>query len=263
MMRLLVYISIIIPFQTSLSQEIAFQPPNNRACEGEKIVDRSISFGDYLILTGSSDEQMCHFIEIQQNKKTVYFEEDYGTHYTLGKDTIEETNPFLNLESNTTQLIFSKWTGGAHCCFSLYIFDLSESFKEIANIEGGNFHPELKDLNGDSIPEILVTDDILAYVFSSFAWSATGKVVLEYREGQYEVEPNYMIKAAPQLNSFSEKIQSWQNEILQFEGFDQMPYEFMQSITDLVYSGNTQAALDLIEIVWPSSKPGKVDFINE
>ncbi len=183
--------------------------------------------------------------------------------FCFGDDIIEEHESLFDLAGKgNANLVLSKWTGGAHCCYSLFIFELGQDLKSIAHIEGGNFLPYLEDLNKDSIPEIKVTDDFLAYQFSSFAYSANADVVLEYREGAYGVAADYMKKPAPDFRSLNKKISSWQKAFRQTEAGDHPPRPFIQTITDLVYSGNKDMALDVIDRAWPTDIPGKADFVR-
>jgi hypothetical protein len=78
---------------------------------------------------------------------------------------------------------------------SLLVFNLGSKFEKVAEIYGGNFDPEIIDLDRDGIPEIRVTDDFLAYRFSSFAYSATADVILKYANGRCSVASELLDRA--------------------------------------------------------------------
>ena len=185
-------------------------------CQENPVTVAEKSHADYQIRISSAGEQSCQTLEILKGGKLLYHDEKIGGHFYFGDDIIEEHESLFDLAGNgNVNLVFSKWTGGAHCCYSLYIFELGQDLKSIAHIDGGNFLPYLEDLNKDGIPEIKVTDDFLAYQFSSFAYSATADVVLKYRDGAYSVAAEYMKKPAPDFRSLLRKMPSWQKKFHQ------------------------------------------------
>lgn len=258
---------LIFPVESpSLNERFANNSGNDPTCRKNAFIVKAVVHHDYQINISSSGDQLCRTLDILKNGETIYHDEEIGGYFYLGDDFNENENreSFLNLpESEATSLIVSKWTGGMHCCFSMFIFELGHDFKVVANIDGGNFQPLLKDLNGDGIPEVEITDDFLAYQFSSFAYSATAEVVLEYRNGTYEVMAEFMRKPAPDFEFLSRDILSWQKEFSHNQSGDYPPPKFIQAVTDLYYTGNKNLALEVIERSWPTSIPGKQRFIHE
>jgi hypothetical protein len=60
--------------------------------------------------------------------------------------------------------IVSDWSGGAHCCFTLRIFELGKQFKEIAKIEAGHSDgAKFVDLDHDGFYEFEGNDWAFAY----------------------------------------------------------------------------------------------------
>ena len=80
------------------------------------------------------------------------------------------------------ELVFSGFSGGAHCCFDLTIVSLrphapAPYHLEMANAEYITF----KDLDGDKKPEIITRDDQYSYGLGlCFACSAGVRVVTHY-----------------------------------------------------------------------------------
>ncbi len=232
-------------------------------CRDHPVVEKTKQFKGFTITIGRAGDFFCHFVEVKKRDHILYRDQEIGGYFYFGSDTEKIESPFRRLKpGGHLNLIFSKWTGGAHCCYSLLVFDLDDGFRIVANIEGGNFTPAFKDIDGDGIPEIEVEDDFLAYRFSSFASSAIGHVVLKLREGQYAVAPELMRKPpAFVLHRLSRKLSSWQ-KALRNTAAPELPQSFMQAITDLTFTGNKKAALSLIDRVWPADRPGKADFVN-
>ncbi|MBI2606087.1 MAG: hypothetical protein HYW49_08410 [Deltaproteobacteria bacterium] len=208
-------------------------------------------FGNYRIRISYANERMCQHLDIFKQDKVAFHEEGIDNHYDL-----ESKWP-----GHGTQMAVSKWTGGAHCCMSLLIFELGDKFRKIADIYGGNFDPEIIDLDHDGIPEIQITDDFLAYRFSSFASSAKGSVILKYSNGEYFLAEEMMKHAPPSESSLKKRIPAWRKEFLE-HGPDWPPESFIQTLTDLVFTGNGDRASEFVDQVWPKDLAGKEEFVK-
>jgi len=192
----------------------------------------------------------------------LFHDEEIGGYYFLNDRFEKHGNSLFFLPGkNNPHFVFSKWTGGAHCCYSLHIFSLGKDFRKVASIDGGNSQPILKDLDGDRIPEIEVLDDFLAYQFSSFAMSAFGTVVLKYSYGKYQVSSELMKKPPPSPNHWKSKIESWKNDLRRKDPDWPSP-SLIQTMTDLIFTGNKKVAFDLIHSIWPPDVSGKNNFLT-
>ena len=238
------------------------QKPSHPLCHENPIIMDQAEHEDYQIIISHAGDHMCRTLDIIKNGELVYHDEEIGGHFYFGVDIDQGSEAFPDLFSNdVVSLVISKWTGGAHCCYSLQIFELGREFKIVANIEGGNFQPYFEDLDNDGVPEIRVTDDFLAYLFSSFAYSATAEVVLKYSQGTYRVAPELMRRPAPDLRSIDQKVRSWEKEFREINAGTYPPAEFIQTITDLYFTGHKELAKQVINWSWPSDVPGKSEFI--
>ncbi len=219
--------------------------------------------GNIEVKVSRNEEYTCQLIEISDGNRTLFQDAMIGGYFYLGPDA-EHGQPFREVTgSNSKNLVISYWTGGAHCCFALRIFDIEDGLDEIAFLETGNYMPTFVDLDGDGIFEIHVMDDFLAYQFSSFAASATADVILKYIGGKYVVAPEFMVKPPTDLNSLQNEIADWRALIQESGDIDQLPYPFMTAVTDLIFSGHRETAERLIDITWPASGPSKNEFLQE
>ncbi len=244
--------------------ENSFIKENHEACESNFETLDEHSQGAHDIKIYQANDWGCVLIDIFKNGTLVYHKEGIGTHFYMGIDWQEEIKPLIHLtHKSIPNLIVSEWTGGAHCCFLLHIFELGEEFRKIATIDGGNYYPQLEDLDKDGIFEIKLYDDFLAYIFSSFAWSAIGEVVLKYSYGSYQIAPEFMTQAPPTLSSYNSRLGNWREEFGHLTGNDPAPQSFIQEITNLAFSGNEEIAFELIDYAWPQDTPGKELFVQE
>lgn len=232
-------------------------------CVKSPMVVNEIVFNEYRIIISSAGDQSCETLDIFKDYKLAYHDEEIGGHYYTGDSPGEVTNAFVSLSGDDNILVISKWTGGAHCCFSLYLFELGREFRSIAHIDGGNFLPYLEDLDRDEIPEIRVTDDFLAYQLSSFADSATANVVLRYSDGAYRIAPELMTQGEPDSQVLNQRIQSWDTEFKNPESGRFPPPDYIQTITDLFFTGNSSVALKILRGAWPDGVSGRDEFIEQ
>lgn len=242
---------------------LANEPDDSVFCskDMEKRVEEKS--GDYRVRIFYANDRMCQRLEIWKAGLLVFRDEGIDNHYFLGnEDGGGEKRSLVNLTGHGVQVVVKKWTGGAHCCNSLLIFDLGTQFREISEIYAGNFDADIVDLNHDGIPEIRVVDDFLAYRFSYFATSAKAEVVLKYTAGSYSIAPEFMKRPVPSWRSLSAKISRWRRVLREHPDPDWPPPSLIQTMTDLVFTGNESAAFDLLDRAWPPDVVGKADFLK-
>ena len=92
------------------------------------------------------------------------------------------------------EMIIRGYTGGAHCCFDLHIVPLEVKDPKVFSLPMANTeYIDFKDLDGDTIPEIVTWDDQYSYSFVlCFACSPTIKVIADYADGRLKLRPRLM-----------------------------------------------------------------------
>ena len=86
-------------------------------------------------------------------------------------------------------------------------------------------------------------------------------VVLKYSDGQYRVSAELMKKLPPNFNHWKPKIKSWKNDLRRKDP-EWPPPSLIQTMTDLIFTGNRKEAFDLIHSIWPPDVSGKNDFLT-
>lgn len=133
----------------------------------------------------------------EYNFKAIYDTVSYGTSLNVNK---KGTNIFsrdftgritsikadnLNKEGQTN-IYIDNFTGGAHCCFNLYIGYVSgNDFILSDSLYLGNSGYEIKDLNGDEAREILTASDVFAYQFTNYAQSMFSPLVYTIENNKF------------------------------------------------------------------------------
>jgi hypothetical protein len=209
--------------------------------------------GAYQIRILRDQDHACQRMEILKEHQILFQEEGFDNHYSYFR---------LRPKNHDAQLVVKRFTGGAHCCTSLLIFNLGSKFKKIAEVDGGNFEPEIVDLDHDGIPEIRVPDDFLAYVFSDFGHSAIADVILKYESGRYSIAPEFMRKPPMGPKALKNKAAWWQKLLRQKKTPNWPPEKLIQDFTDLVYTGHKKVALTTLDQAWPVDVEGKSDFLR-
>ncbi len=235
-------------------------------CRDHPHILERIKHRDYSFIISEAGDYTCATLDIKRRGKTLFHAEEIGTHYYFGAKHQKNIKPLSHLTADKDlYFLASEWTGGAHCCFIAHIFRIGKDFKEIAHIDSGDFGFDFSDIDHDGAPEIILDDNCLKEQFSSFAYSAFGRVILKYDKAldTYRVSSDLMRKSAPKLNSFSKKIPLWRAEIKKHDNPDWPPPDFVQKVTDLFYTGNKEAALELVNRTWPKSTMGKDKFLSE
>ncbi|MDD5645905.1 MAG: hypothetical protein PHW86_01910 [Candidatus Bipolaricaulis sp.] len=84
--------------------------------------------------------------------------------------------------NGTPDVIVNLYSGGAHCCFDVAIYDLGPPLRRVAfpAPPGGNSGGVFEDLDGDRVLEYRTADDSFAYAYCCFAASPAVPVVLRF-----------------------------------------------------------------------------------
>lgn len=145
------------------------------------------------------------------------------------------------------EIIFKTYSGGAHCCFDLYIAQITKEMKKPMKIPLNNLDTiEFKDLDGDGIQEWIMYDDRYSYFLTCFACSPYVKVVATYKKGKLLLRPKLTKKhTADALKKLSPARVS-----LNKHGYLHATQAFTPVVNSFLYhfySGDTDEALGVID----------------
>jgi len=213
---------------------------------------KKIKLNQYKIFTGQTPDGFQGYFSIIKNGLTVFEEREFGSYYYI---KMKDVNGDKKID-----LIITQWTGGAHCCYNLTIFNLQNGVSKLAYIQGGSRGFQLKNLDQDESLEIIFWDNPIDYLFNSFSSSAQGKVILKLKNGKFRLAPKLMKSS---INS--KDVQRMRLEIRkEFQTDGEIPHSFLKLLMQLSYSGHLDFALRLAEELWPKSRAGftkfKLDF---
>ena len=178
--------------------------------------------------------------------------------YRLGQpaDKINKI-PFVPNGSDLTGLgrpdmMLTSWSGGAHCCFAHYIFELEPKLRLIATLNDGDTdlgHFEDLDHNGRYF---YVTYEIWSYWPHSFADSVSHKVILKWDKDRFRLDLERMRHPAPTPAKWKAALKEAD------DAADDGPLgaTLWDTVLDLIYTGHSDLAWKFVDEVDPKALKG-------
>ena len=174
-------------------------------------------------------------------------------------------------------LAFLEYSGGMHCCNSLWLYELGDEPLLLADVEAGDGWIEFSDVDGDLVPELLVGDNTFAYWDFSFADSPIPEIVLRWDGNGYVHYSEWMEASPParyELEDLArEELSQWQipddggespPEVRAWSPFGyRFPPVLLGKMFEFVHAGNAGAARELLEIAWCGSEEGREAYYRE
>jgi hypothetical protein len=149
-------------------------------------------------------------------------------------------------------IMVTSWSGGAHCCFTHYVFELEPQLRLIAKLEDGDTdlgHFEDLDHNGRYF---YVTDEIWSYWPGSFAGSVSHKVILKWDRGRFRLDLERMRRPAPTPEQWKDALEKV-DEVAD----DRPPLGVLwDTVLDLIYTGHSDLAWKFVKEANPNALKG-------
>ena len=239
---------------------------------------RQETFADYTVRIYRDYESGAGLFQILRDSVIVYSRS--GSAFDIGHVWVDfPKEDWTRIGSDITgdgepNLVISQFTGGAHCCFIFYVFSIGYEFKVLDIINAADtLGSYFEDLDGDGIFEFLSRDWSYAYWNACFAESPFPNIVLEFRDGKYQLAPELMIKPAPSFEKEAEVIReiqaderwgwdfedAWTLAWSNGEGFA-VPPQVWEHMLDLIYTGHTDLAWYFLDKVWFKDEASKQAF---
>jgi len=173
-------------------------------------------------------------------------------HFEIGATLQDETTIIGRGEDITgngvPDLILTAYSGGAHCCYTFFIFEIEAPgrFREVAAIHashGGRF----EDVNADGAMDFVMADWTWAYALTCFACLSPPEVVLLFTDGSFEIAPEFMLGPPPAETpeQFAARMRSRSNGS---ELNDPVP--LYDEMLKRIYAGHAESAWHLFNAVW-------------
>jgi hypothetical protein len=177
---------------------------------------------------------------------------EFGSNSVVGMDITGDGTPNIALSES-----LGRQGGGSLC-----VFECGEKFRQIATVESRGTYPELKDLDGDGIPEVIASDDAFYHWPVCRDGEPIPEVILRWRKGKYVAAMDLMYKPAPpkeELEAMAAAIGSspeWDAE----SGW--VPPALWTNAISLMYGGHESLGWELVDKAWQPGFPGKKELID-
>lgn len=188
-------------------------------------------------------------------------------------------------------LLIFDWSGGMHCCFTIYHISLGEVPTLVAKIDAGHSIPRFEDIEGNGIFEMLLQDTSYAYWNACFAESPAPLVIYSIQNECYEINGELMKKYTLNRNDsddfvceiepegFQTRIQELKNgyvrlattEDLEEQQSSWVPFwcgrnvivepQVWELMTNMIYAGQVSEAFEALSCIWPADIPDKDYFV--
>lgn len=256
---------------SSTEKEQNSQSDKELPCPLGRNLTEDVKYGEYTIRTYRyPDPEGC--LRISKGGKLVF--SLASEQFQIGKNFFHD--PGIPVGTDITgagkpNVIVSDWSGGAHCCFTLRVFELGEEFKEIAKIDAGHSDgAKFVDLDHDGFYEFEGNDWAFAYWRASFMYSPAPRIVLKYRAGHFRLAYDLMKKPGPSPEEFAAIVRDVKaNE----EWTDAappdcdmncgVPIALWKNMLDLMYTGHPDLAWQLLDKSWRPTRKDKAAFVKD
>jgi hypothetical protein len=151
------------------------------------------------------------------------------------------------------------------------VFELGVPIKLLAEVDGMFTAPRFEDLDGDSLPEIILVDWTFGDWPGSFATSPTPKVILRWKNGKFIPDERLMKISAPSIEDLKREAESISNDddwdIVynpdQFFWSHYIPRQLFQRALDLMYGGHEEVGRKFIQMGWSKKYPVNKELLVE
>jgi len=210
-------------------------------------------------------------LEILKSGQTIYTQ--HGGKFQIGdRGVMCNDSEFELISGDLTgngkaNLVIYEWSGGAHCCYTMFLFEFDEDVKKIAEIDGEDSVPEFTDIDGDFVPELSFHDMTYAYWPESFAYSPTPLVILRWLNDSYVIAPDLMSSPAPSMQELEKKAAKIRTSELWTSGPEYnraiILKELFGNALDLIYAGHEDLGWKFIEMAWTDKFPIDNELLEE
>ncbi|MBX3390478.1 MAG: hypothetical protein KF691_13600 [Phycisphaeraceae bacterium] len=159
------------------------------------------------------------------------------------------------------EIVLTTYSGGAHCCRTYHIFDVSGPVPVHSAIDVYDGGEELFEWpSGSRTYRFAIRDWTFAYWKTSFAGSPAPRVILKYDAGQFRADIDLMRSPEPSPAALTLMVDAIHDESNADPGSTEPTPLLWGTMLNLIYSGNPTTADELFDRAWPANLRGKQEF---
>ncbi|HEU0077796.1 MAG TPA: hypothetical protein VFQ76_09135 [Longimicrobiaceae bacterium] len=159
------------------------------------------------------------------------------------------------------ELVLADWSGGAHCCFTYYVFTLGPRFAVLDTIPlEHSDDARFQDLDGDGALELRTRDWTFAYWNTSFMGSPSPEVVLAPGEDGWGMAERFARRPPLSADSVRRQVARVRGEWNEAHRFP--PVSLWRVMVEMVYGGNAGQVGPFVECAWKGDATGREVFLR-
>jgi hypothetical protein len=264
----------VTPFAHSISEA---KPQNANYYSGycnAKTLKQTVEVDGYRFRSYRDIETGHSCFYVEHSGKTIFrLKNDNGGRYFLG----QHSNPaaYWNVPDiadgkdvtglGYPDMIVLAYSGGAHCCLTVYLFQLKPRFHLLAKLNAEDSDTAYFADSDHNHHYFFYADDwTFAYWPSSFAGSPVAPIVLKFvrhgTSGSYRLALDKMRTPAPSPKEWKADLKEARSAFSQgAEGLNTQP-ALWSYVMRLIYSGHSEMAWEFLDEAWPAKVTGKADW---
>lgn len=227
--------------------------------------------GDYLFKAykgPDGDTPGC--VRVYLHGKFVYrLADGEGLEYDLGQPAQPEYKvPLVANGSDLTgeghpDMMITSWSGGAHCCFTKYIYELEPKLRLIAKIDDGDLDlGHFEDLDHNQ-HYFYMTGDIWSYWPQSFLGSVSHDVILRWNGKKFVLDLDRMKAPPPTPEHWQAELKAIDDAVKNHVNSVEMGQVLWNPALDLIYTGHSDLAWKLVREANPKALRGDYPDLGE
>jgi hypothetical protein len=157
----------------------------------DSLITKQRSLGSYQLVIYEGEYDGAY--RILHNGLPVHSETGYRFRTAHWSDDQAENTFGSDITGDSTaNIVIQHWSGGAHCCDTATVFELTSTLKVLGRFYGEDSTPIFKDLDNDGIYEVLMRDGTFAYWNECYAGSPQPELVYRYYGRHYSLAPDIL-----------------------------------------------------------------------
>lgn len=164
----------------------------------------------------------------------------------------------------TADLVIFGFSGGAHCCYTVYVVELCSPPRIVGEIDGRNgLGLRRLDPNAEGRRETVfdIADQTFDYWNAPHVASPMPSVYYRLQDHQLRLAPELML--APAITESELAARAAAIRAATAAADSELDSTLWRTMLELLYSGNDGRAWSFFDSAWPETRPGKEAFIAE